>query len=154
MSQISHHDPGLPGATFETENVYARIVADGIHVDYHILSIAKKLMKEKLFLVTDAVEENQHEAYLHVRQKDHFTLPDGTLSGSMLTMLKAVRNCVEHDRIPLDEALRMASTYPAQLINAKDIGKIEPGFKANLVVFTYHYHVKYSVIEEDIFNDK
>jgi N-acetylglucosamine-6-phosphate deacetylase len=48
----------------------------------------------------------------------------------------------------------MASTYPAQLINAKDIGKIEPGFKANLVVFTYDYRVKYSVLEGDIFNDR
>lgn len=154
MSPFHHRDTGLPGAIFLSKNIFASIIADGIHVDFNALSISKKLMNERLFLITDAVEENKEGAYIHVKQKDRFTLPDGTLSGSRLTLLQAVRNCVEQVGIPLEEALRMASTYPAQLINAKDIGKIEPGFKANLVVFTNDYRVKYSVIEGDIFNDR
>ncbi len=154
MSPLQHRDTGLPGATFLSKNIFASIIADGIHVDFNTLFISKKLMNERLFLITDAVEENKEGAYIHVKQKDRFTLPDGTLSGSKLTLLQAVRNCVEYVGIPLDEALRMASTYPAQLINVKDIGKIEPGFKANLVVFTNDYHVKYSVIEGNIFNDR
>ena len=74
MSPFHHRDPGLPGATFETENVYASIIADGIHVDYNAISIAKKIMKDRLYLVSDAVEENLNGAYLHTRQKDSFTL--------------------------------------------------------------------------------
>ncbi len=135
MSQIHHRDPGLPGATLMTDGVFASIIADGIHVDYSMLKLAKKLMGERLFLISDAVEENSTGAYLHVRRKDRFTLPDGTLSGSLLSMLSAVRNCVKNVGIPIDEALRMASTYPAILMNLNDRGRIEPGFRADLIVF-------------------
>ncbi len=136
MSPFHHRNTGLPGATYLTENIFASIIADGIHVDFNALSISKKIMKERLFLITDAVEESKGGAYAHVKQKDRFTLPDGTLSGSRLTLLQAVKNCVEHAGILLDEALRMASTYPAQLIKANDLGRIEEGCKANLTIFS------------------
>jgi N-acetylglucosamine-6-phosphate deacetylase len=142
MSQLHHRDPGLPGATFLTESIFASIIADGIHVDYNTISIAKKIMKERLYLVSDAVEENDQGAYLHERQKDRFTLPDGTLSGSALYLLKAVQNCVNHVDITIDEALRMATAYPAKLINLADRGKIEPGLKADIIVFDKECEVK------------
>ncbi|HUW91895.1 MAG TPA: amidohydrolase family protein, partial [Bacteroidales bacterium] len=77
----------------------------------------------------------------HVRKKDRFTLPDGTLSGSSLTLLEAAGNCTKHAGIALDEALRMASTYPARLINENDKGTITPGNKADLTVFTGDFEV-------------
>jgi len=141
MSQLHHRDPGLPGAVFQTENVFASIIADGIHVDYSMISIAKKLLKDRLFLISDAVEENMKDSYKHVRQSDRFTLPDGTLSGSLLTMMKAVRNCTENAGIPVDEALRMASAYPAKVMNIPDKGRIEPGFKADLVLFDRNFNI-------------
>ena len=147
MSQMHHRDPGLPGAAFQTERAYASIIADGLHVNYNIVSIAKKLMKDRLFLISDAVEQNLHGAYQHVRKADRFTLPDGTLSGSLLTMLKAVKNCVEHVGISLDEALRMASSYPAKVIGLQDKGRIEPGYKADLVIFDKNFNVKSVCIE-------
>jgi N-acetylglucosamine-6-phosphate deacetylase len=147
MSELRHRDPGLPGAVFETENVFASIIADGIHVDYNMISIAKKLLKERLFLISDAVEENLQESYLHVRQEDRFTLPDGTLSGSMLTMMKAVRNCVNNVGISLEEALRMASVYPARVMNISDKGSIEQGSKADIIVFDKNFEIKYVFIE-------
>lgn len=142
MSQLHHRDPGLPGATFQTEGILASIVADGIHVDYNTISIAKKVMKERLYLISDAVEENSRGAYLHIRQKDRFTLPDGTLSGSLLTMIKAVQNCVEHVGIPMDEALRMASVYPAKLMNLSGRSKIAPGLKTDLIIFDKEFEIK------------
>jgi N-acetylglucosamine-6-phosphate deacetylase len=142
MSQFHHRDPGLPGATFVTENIFASIIADGIHVDYNTISIAKKIMQERLYLVSDAVEENNLGAYLHIRQKDRFTLPDGTLSGSAISMLRAVQNCVDHVSIPLDEALRMATSYPAKLMNIPDRGRIETGLKADLIVFDRDFDLK------------
>jgi N-acetylglucosamine-6-phosphate deacetylase len=147
MSQLHHRNPGLPAAVFETDGVYASIIVDGIHVDYSMVSIAKKLLKERLFLITDAVEENLSGSYLHVRQKDRFTLPDGTLSGSLLTMMKAVKNCVENIRIPVDEALRMASEYPANVMKISDKGKIAPGYKADLVVFDKNFDIEQVFVE-------
>jgi len=147
MSQLHHRDPGLPAAVFETENVFASIIADGIHVDYRMISIAKKMLKDRLFLISDAVEENLKGSYLHVRQSDRFTLPDGTLSGSLLTMMKAVKNCVENISISQEEALRMASSYPAELMNINDKGKILPGYKADLVVFDKDYNIEQVFVE-------
>jgi N-acetylglucosamine-6-phosphate deacetylase len=140
MSPLHHRATGLPGAT-AVADVYASIIADGIHVDYSTVVLSKKLLGEKLFLITDAVEESSVGPYLHVKGEDRFTLPDGTLSGSKLTLLQAVKNCVQHCGIPLDEALRMASTYPANLLGAKDLGRFEPGAKANLLLFDENFNV-------------
>ncbi|WP_069658008.1 N-acetylglucosamine-6-phosphate deacetylase [Arcticibacter eurypsychrophilus] len=142
MSPFHHRDTGLPGATFQSKTVMASMVADGIHIDYQALMISKKLLQERMFLITDAVEECHEGPYQHMKQGDHFTMPDGTLSGSALTLLKAVENCVNHADIPLDEALRMASTYPAQILNKTDVGKIKIGYKADLVVFNSEYQVE------------
>jgi N-acetylglucosamine-6-phosphate deacetylase len=147
MSQLHHRDPGLPGAVFQAERVFASIIADGIHVDFNMISIAKRLLCERLFLVSDAVEENLKGSYLHVRQADRFTLPDGTLSGSMLTMMKAVRNCVGNVGIAAEEALRMASVYPAEVMNIPEKGRIKPGYKADLVVFDKNFNVEKVFIE-------
>lgn len=147
MSPMHHRDTGLPGAAFLSENAYASIIADGIHVDYNTLILSKKLMQERLFLITDAVEEVKEGAYIHVKQKDRFTLPDGTLSGSRLTLLQAVKNCVEHAGISLDESLRMASTYPALVIKRNDLGMIKPGAKANLTIFSLNFTPEFTVIE-------
>jgi N-acetylglucosamine-6-phosphate deacetylase len=81
-------------------------------------------------------------------------LPDGTLSGSSLTLLQAVRNCVRHGGIALEEALRMASTYPARVIGAADVGRIAVGCKANFVVLTSDLELKYTVLEGNIINKK
>ena len=150
MSPIHHRDTGLPGAVYLSKNVYASIIADGIHVDFNALKISKKIMQERLFLITDAVEEVKEGAYVHVKKEDRFTLPDGTLSGSKLTLLKAVQNCVEQAEIPLDEALRMASTYPAQVMKLSDRGKIDIGCKANLTIFSQDYQIRGTVLEGEV----
>jgi N-acetylglucosamine-6-phosphate deacetylase len=147
MSQLHHRDPGLPAAVFETENVFASIIADGFHVDYRMISIAKKLLKERLFLISDAVEENMIGSYQHVRQNDRFTLADGTLSGSILSMMIAVRNCVENVGINVEEALRMASEYPAKVMKMENKGRIESGNKADLIVFDKNYNVEHVFVE-------
>ena len=142
MSPLHHRDPGLPGAVFNSDKACASIIADGIHVDFTMLTMAGKIMKERLFLVSDAVEENDHGPYQHVRQIDRFTLPDGTLSGSLLTMLSAARNCVRHAGISTEEALRMASFYPAQLMKISDRGVIAPGARAELIVLDRDLELK------------
>jgi len=132
----------LPGAVFQNGEVCASIIADGIHVDYSMVAIAKKLLNDRLFLISDAVEENHREAYMHIRKEDRFILPDGTLSGSALTMMKAVENCVRNVSIPLEEALRMASLYPARVMGITDRGRIESGCRADLVAFDDDFEVQ------------
>ncbi|GGG77994.1 N-acetylglucosamine-6-phosphate deacetylase [Parapedobacter pyrenivorans] len=147
MSPFHHRNPGLPGATFQSDKVKASIIADGIHVDYQTLAISKRLLGDRLFLITDAVVEVNTGTYTHVFKGDRYTLPDGTLSGSALTMMQAVANCVLHVGISLEEALRMATLYPASLIGAAHLGRITTGATANVVVFDSLYTVKHVFLE-------
>ncbi|MDB5014883.1 MAG: N-acetylglucosamine-6-phosphate deacetylase [Daejeonella sp.] len=142
MPQMHHRNPGLVPAIFE-QKPFTSIVADGIHVSFPMVKLAKRELAEKLFLITDAVTPSSEGAYPHIFTGDRYTMPDGTLSGSCLSMLKAVQNCVEKVGLCLEEALRMASYYPAQLIK-KDhlIGKIRVGYDANLILFNQNYHVE------------
>jgi N-acetylglucosamine-6-phosphate deacetylase len=146
MTPLGHRAPGMVGALLDRRDVYASIVADGHHVDFAVIRLAKRLLGDKLYLITDAVTANSKGVYQHQlagEKRDKYVLPNGTLSGSALTMIKAVRNCVEHVRIPLDEALRMASLYPARLMGLDGrLGAIKPGMEAALVWFDGDYKVR------------
>lgn len=133
MPQMHHRDPGYIPAIFE-EKPYTSIVPDGIHVDFVMARLAKRELGDKLFFITDSVTETHHGPYQHRFTGDRYTLPDGTLSGSCLTMLKCVENGVNHFGIGLAESVNMASLYPAQLAKLNK-GKIAVGFDADLTVF-------------------
>jgi N-acetylglucosamine-6-phosphate deacetylase len=136
MSPLQHREPGMVGAIFDHPSVMSSIVCDGVHVDYVALRISKELLKDRLFFITDAVTEIKQGEYKHIFKGDRYTLPDGTLSGSSLTMMQCVKNAVQSVGIELEEAIRMASTYPAKLLGAAcKLGKIEKGHEASLVVF-------------------
>jgi N-acetylglucosamine-6-phosphate deacetylase len=136
MSPLQSRAPGLVGAIYDHDAAKCSMVADGIHVDFNAIRISKKIMGERLFLITDAVEENAAGEYIYIRTNDRYVKDDGTLAGSLLTMMSAVKNCVEKIHIPLDEALRMASLYPAQVMKSDDKkGKVKKGYCAEFVVF-------------------
>lgn len=140
MSPLHHRQPGVAMAAFEDAQLSASIIADGIHVDYSMVRMAKHLMGERLFFITDAVTPTAAGAYQHVLQQDHFTLPEGTLSGSALTMLQAVKNSILYAGISPEESLRMASLYPAQLLGLhQQYGCITPGKKAALLLLNDHW---------------
>lgn len=135
MSPLQHRQPGLAGAAMDDATVMASIIPDGHHVDYVALRIAKKVMKERLFVITDAVTETAEGYYQHKQVGDKFEA--GTiLSGSALTMAKAVSNLVNFGHIELGEALRMCSLYPAKVLGLKEMGRIEKGFDARMVVMS------------------
>ncbi|MDB5025757.1 MAG: N-acetylglucosamine-6-phosphate deacetylase [Mucilaginibacter sp.] len=137
MPQMHHREPGYIPAIFE-ERPYTSVVADGIHVDFAMIRLAKRELGDKLFLITDAVTAANEGTYQHQFTGDRYVMPDGTLSGSCLTMLKAVENCVTHLDITLAEAINMASLYPAQLAGVNK-GKVQAGFDADLIVFDDTY---------------
>lgn len=135
MSALQHREPGMVGAIFNHPTVFSSLVCDGIHVDFEAIKIAKRQMQQRLFFITDAVAETTSGEYQHLFKGDHYALPDGTLSGSALTMMQCVKNGIQKVGIELEEALRMASTYPAQLLTDHKLGKIEKGYGASFVVF-------------------
>lgn len=134
MSPLHHREPGLVGAALQHSNVVTSIIPDGHHVDFAAIALAKKLMGERLFAITDAVTETTEGAYRHHLVENKYEC-NGTLSGSAISMYDACYNLVKKVGIDVEEALRMCSLYPARLLKMQHLyGKIAPGFAAQLVV--------------------
>jgi N-acetylglucosamine-6-phosphate deacetylase len=134
MSPLQHRSPGLVGAALNHQQIRASIIADGFHVDYAAVSIAKKIMQERLFAITDAVTTTTEGYYQHQPERDKYTAGN-ILSGSALTMYKALQNLVNHVGIETGEALRMCSLYPAQVMQMDDqLGRIAKGYKAKMIL--------------------
>lgn len=149
MSPFSGREPGLVGALFDSPDVYCGIIADGLHVNYANVRMAKRLKGERLILVTDATApagaaiDKFIFAGKTIYYRNGLCVDEhGTLSGSALTMIEAVQNSVEYCGIALDEALRMATLYPARAMGVeKQLGTVAAGKAANLTVFTRDYQI-------------
>lgn len=123
MSVFQHRAPGMVGAIWTHPSIRSSIVCDGYHVDFAAVALAKRLMGPRLFCITDAVTPTNQGAYQHYLNGDKYE-SQGILSGSALTMLKAMDNLVDKVQVELGEAIRMCSLYPAQVINKQYSGRI------------------------------
>ncbi|PWC13776.1 N-acetylglucosamine-6-phosphate deacetylase [Brenneria roseae subsp. americana] len=157
MPYLTGREPGLVGAVYDAPEVYCGIIADGLHVNWANLRNSKRIKGDKLVLVTDATAPAGADidqfsfAGKTIYYRDGLCVDDnGTLSGSALTMIEAVRNSVEQAGIPLDEAIRMATLYPARAIGVdRQLGSIESGKVANLTVFNRDYHILNTFVNGD-----
>lgn len=141
MSPLQHRQPGLVGAAMDDAVVMASIIPDGHHVDYAAIRIAKLAMKQRLFVITDAVTHTTEGYYQHQLNDDKYEAA-GILSGSALTMNKAVKNLVDFAGIELGEALRMCSLYPAQVMKLEnELGRIAEGYQSQMVVLNKNLEV-------------
>lgn len=134
MSPLQHREPGLAGAAMDDNAVMASIIPDGYHVDYAAVRIAKAVMKERLFVITDAVTDTDQGQYPHQRMGDKYE-SGGILSGSALTMQTAMLNLVRQVKVEPGEANRMCSLYPARVMGLEhQYGKIQQGYKASMLL--------------------
>lgn len=137
MSSLQHRAPGMVGAVLNHPSVRCSVIPDGHHVDYAAIAIAKKNMGDRLFAITDAVTTTRSGPYPHQLAGDKYESA-GILSGSALTMHKAFKNLVQQVNIPVKEALRMCSLYPAQVLGIeKKHGKLLPGYRAEAIVLSH-----------------
>ena len=143
MSQLTGRKPGVVGAALDDPDSWCGIIVDGEHTDPVVLRISMRCKRhDRFMLVTDAmpsVGTNNKSFDLQGRKitvAGNLCLDeDGRLAGSNIDMASCVRNAVSMLGLPLPEAVRMASLYPAEFLGlAHEIGRIAPGYKANLVL--------------------
>ena len=142
MSQLTGREPGMVGAALADRDSYCSIIADGQHVEPLSLRIALAAKSVgRTFLVTDAMPSaaggparfELQSRPVHLRA-GRLELADGTLAGSNLTMDEAVRWCCRNLGVSLEEALRMASLYPAAFLKLDhERGRLAKGYLADLV---------------------
>ncbi len=133
---IHHRQPGLTAAALAHNDVHISVIADGEHLHPDILKIAVRAKSPaKTVLISDSSGWGTGKL-----GSTSISLvggvprtPDGSLAGSCLTLDAAVRYVTEHGVMSLGDALRSASTTPAQLLGEPDIGLIKLGALADLV---------------------
>jgi N-acetylglucosamine-6-phosphate deacetylase len=151
MTPLQSREPGVVGAALEDASSWCGIIVDGHHVHPATLRIALAAKPHgKMFLVTDAmppVGSPQNTFHLNGEiitcDGGICTNAQGVLAGSALDMAAAVRNAVAMLHIPLVEALRMASAYPAAFLGLeRSHGHIAGGYLADLVLLDDDVNVR------------
>jgi N-acetylglucosamine-6-phosphate deacetylase len=127
MGPLHHREPGLAGAALDDDRLTPTLICDLVHVHPAVLRLAIH-RKRNVGLVTDRVATEG----LRVDEDGAARLSDGTLAGSTLSMRQAVRNTVGLG-IPVERAVEMAATIPADALGLTDRGRIAPGMRADLV---------------------
>ncbi|HEX5353292.1 MAG TPA: N-acetylglucosamine-6-phosphate deacetylase [Rhodanobacteraceae bacterium] len=143
MSPLTSRAPGMVGAALDDPDAWCGVIVDGHHVDPASLRVALKAKpRGKIFLVTDAMPPVGAADPSFVLDGETISVRDGicqttsgTLAGSALSMIDALCNAIDMFGVPLDEAARMASTYPADFLGlAATHGRIEAGRRADFTV--------------------
>ncbi len=156
MSPLGSRAPGVVGAALESESAWCGIIVDGRHVSPVTLKLALKCHPHSRFmLVTDAmpcVGASGADFWLQGRRisvSDGVCMDEaGTLAGSALDMASAVRNAMTMLGLDLTTASRMASLNPASFLGLDhDLGRIAPGYRANLVAVDRDLRVLHTWIE-------
>jgi N-acetylglucosamine-6-phosphate deacetylase len=155
MTPFGSREPGVVGAALEDADSWCGIIVDGHHVHPASLRVAIAAKpRGKMLLVTDAMPPVGADRPDYVLNGETIVVRDGicqtaqgVLAGSALDMASAVRNAVQLLGLPLEEAVRMASTYPAEFLGlGESHGRIAPGFRADLVVLDDQCRVQQSWI--------
>jgi N-acetylglucosamine-6-phosphate deacetylase len=143
MSPLTSREPGAVGAALESQGSWCGIIADGRHIHPAVLRIAfAAKRRDRFMLVTDAMPSVGMADKRFTIQGRPIRVVDGvcvdengTLAGSDLDMAGAVANAVRMAVLPLEEAARMASTYPAAFLGlGEGYGRIAVGARADLVL--------------------
>jgi N-acetylglucosamine-6-phosphate deacetylase len=156
MARLEPREPGIVGAALYDENTWCGIIVDGHHVDPVMLKLALRCKRhDRFMLVTDAMPVVGSSEPTFVLQGRTIRVVDGicrdengTLAGTALDMAAAVRNAVSLLGLDIVEAARMASEYPAEFLGLGfELGRIAPGYRANLVLMDDELHVQQTWIE-------
>lgn len=163
MRPFHHRDPGVVGAALADERITVDIIADGQHLHPAALRlVAMTKGAGKTALVSDSIKpaglpDGEYRLGDQiVRLKDaRCTLGSGVLAGSTIRLCDAVRNMVKLARVPLADAVEMASSTPASIIGASDRkGCLKPGMDADLTVLDRDYSVLLTIVGGKVVYEK
>src|ERR671937_3183225 len=140
MRPFAAREPGLAGAALASSGVSVQVILDGVHLADDTARLVWQAAAGRVALVTDAVaaagvgDGSYRLASINVEVTDG-VVRDGNhaLAGSTVSMIEAVRNLVELGA-PLSAALAAASEVPARIAGRADLGTLEPGARADVVV--------------------
>ncbi len=145
---------GVIEAAYLDDAVTVELIADGNHATEHGLKLAMKIKgTDNVVLVTDAIRPaglDVTESYLGAKLPENRVivedgvakLPDRSVfAGSIATMARVLKKSMTHYHLELVDAIKMMTETPAKVLGAKDLGKIQKGFKADFVLFDEDWNI-------------
>lgn len=158
MSPFEGREPGVVGTALMADNQWCSIIADGIHVHPQSVLLAQRIKPHgKLLLVSDAMatvgsDQNSFELNGETIQVVDNALVNGNgnLAGAHIGMDQSVINLIEWG-VAEEEALRMASTYPAEAIGLTDLGYLRPDYRASVTILRDDYSTQAVLVDGTLF---
>jgi N-acetylglucosamine-6-phosphate deacetylase len=154
MPSLHQRAPGPVGWGLLHDEVTCDLIADGIHIDPLMLKlILRTKTAERVSLISDAIAatglgDGDYEIWgekISV-ERGRTRNARGSIAGSVITMLDAVRMMLSLGASEIDVA-RMASTNPARLLGIdRDCGSIEEGKRADLVALDQNGNVRLTIV--------
>jgi N-acetylglucosamine-6-phosphate deacetylase len=149
MRPLGHRDPGVIAAALAKSQARPAIIPDGVHVHPEMLRLAYVARGMKgLIITSDKVALAGTEPGVEVGRsratidRGAARLADGTLAGSIISMLDGFRLIVREAGVPVAEASVMAAANPAAVGGLKDRGRLDPGTRADLIVLSRALELK------------
>ncbi len=155
MTPLTHRAPGIVGAAFIHDELFAELILDGVHVSFEAAKAAINAKgTDRITLITDSLEAaglpdgkyklGGHDIYVKDRAA---RLENGTLAGSVSGMNYIVYNAYKKLNLEIHEAVKMASLVPANSLNLYDIGEIAVNKKADIIIFNDDIEVSIVLVE-------
>lgn len=153
MEDISHRKPTAVVAALDSEETFAEIIADGVHVDYSLVRVLAKLKgKDYLIAVTDSIwakgcqpgvyPKPEKGIEMVIDEQNVVRLANGKLAGSTNHLNNMVRNLVEKALLPEVIAINSVTKNPARLLNVNEsMGEIKLGLLGNFTIIDEKYEV-------------
>ncbi|MDR2521235.1 MAG: N-acetylglucosamine-6-phosphate deacetylase [Spirochaetaceae bacterium] len=158
MRQMHHRNPGAVGAVLANNDMSCEVIADGVHVhpDLFKLLLRDKAM-DKIVLVTDALKPAGQDNPPFFANGEEVVFEDGcfhrkcdgVVAGSALTMVEGVKNLIRFG-FPLVDAVRCATSNPADVMRFTGKGRIAPCFDADIAVFSPGWEPLLTIIGGEI----
>ena len=142
MPPLHHRNPGVIGVALSDARMRCEIICDGHHVAPEIakLTLAAK-GKTGMILITDAMSgagspDGIYDLGGHAVNVANglALLSDGTLAGSVLTMVQAVRNIRAWTGADWNTLTHLSATNAADALDLSDKGRLVPGANADMVL--------------------
>jgi N-acetylglucosamine-6-phosphate deacetylase len=141
MRPLDHREIGILGTVLTTDSLYAELICDGIHVDPALVKLWFRAKgRDRAILVTDAMsaaglpDGEYILGEFRVQVADGKATANGVLSGSVLTLDRALRNFISFTGASVAEALPLVTRNPAAMTGFTGAcGSIRVGEPANFV---------------------